>query len=206
MSISQKIKQTGWFLSGDKKNLSISINQEIVYLAVRLTQRKYTPMITIMASIGISVSASLLTMVLIVISKLVWKYKIENLILDKFSRGYQDISGVWHATSELENKMTSVDKTTIEQHGYKINGTSVYTLTHQDGKTETKEFEICGVVKNDLVSAYYVNKNRRQKGMGSFTYKIQRDGNSMLGHGVFYSVDDNDIVEQDYELNREERA
>lgn len=156
------------------------------------------------ASLGISVVASLLTMLLLIISKVVWKYKLENVLLDIFSRGYQDVSGVWRANSVLESGVKFVDETTIEQHGHKIEGTSRYYLEDKDGNVEIKEFEIHGVVKNDLVSGYYLNRNRRQKGSGSFTYRIQSDGNKLVGQGIFYSVDDNDIFEQDYELNRED--
>jgi len=154
-------------------------------------------------ALGISVFASVLVLVLVWSSRVLWAYFLENVYLRLTCRYLTDISGVWRAEYTDPNGHKCSDETTIRQHGYRIEAVTMYSIQYKDDRpNEHKEFKCVGLLRNDIFSAYYWNVDRKQKGSGSFSLAISHDGNTMRGKFSWYDIDIGEIDAGDYEWKR----
>jgi hypothetical protein len=152
-------------------------------------------------ALGISVTAGILVLCLTWASKILWTSVIENLWLKLACMHLPNISGVWEAIYESPEDYRYSEVVHLKQYGHRVNGISTFSI--EDIKThvkEEREYRIVGILRNDLLSCYYYNANRRQKGSGSFTLSLMNSGEKMLGHGAFYDTDESKVLHVEYEL------
>ena len=64
----------------------------------------------------------------------------------------------------------------------------IYTATITD-KVENKTFQFEGIIRGEIVSLFYWNEDRRQKGIGSFTLEVIGGRNQLKGYSAFYATD-----------------
>ena len=152
-------------------------------------------------ALGISVTAGVLVIVFMWISKILWVYLVENLWLKLTCRHLANISGLWVAKYKATKTHQYTEVLNLKQYGHKIVGDSTFTIEDLEGHgKEERKFAIRGILRNDLLSCYYHNKNRRQKGSGTFTVALLGCGAQMLGHGTFYDTDKSETMPVEYEL------
>jgi len=150
-------------------------------------------------ALGISVAAGFLVLSFNWISKVIWQWQLENVYLRLASRSVTDISGDWVSeVSDPDEGWTIRDETTLRQYGHRIEGVSKTTTTNGNDVI-VKRFVIVGVLRNDLLSAYYYNSDRKQKGSGAFTYSLNGKG-QLVGKGAFYDVEADEVVSVSYTL------
>ncbi len=151
--------------------------------------------LTLFQSIGISVASSFIVLVIIAFSKIIWGYYLENLFLKLSNRHMRDISGIWEAeyTDSSSNKCT--DHIEIIQYGWKIKGKQDYTIKHKSVGNEThKTFEFEGYFDNDMLTVFFRNTDRRQKGGGTYTLGLKNQGDVLDGGFAWWDVE-NDKIE-----------
>lgn len=158
-------------------------------------------------ALGISVTAGILVILFTWTSKILWIFAVENLWLKLTCRHLPDISGPWNAEDISTKTHKCTEILNLKQYGHKIVGESIFTI--EDIATHAKEerrFAISGILRNDLLSCYYHNKNRRQKGSGTFTVALVNSGSQMLGHGTFYDTDNSKIIPVEYKLKYKQES
>ncbi|MFH0964848.1 MAG: hypothetical protein V2A58_12680 [Planctomycetota bacterium] len=78
-----------------------------------------------------------------------------------------------------------------------------YRIVFKDsGLEKRKVFKMIGILRNDLFSAYYWNVDRRQKGSGSFTLAVSREGDVMRGKYAWFDVEADKVDEGPYAWRR----
>lgn len=158
----------------------------------------------IFTALGISVVAGFLVIVFGFIAKLLWEYFFVNFYLKITAKHLPDIEGDWEAEYEVsEGQWQAKDETKIKQYGYKIRGSSKVTYLKKDcDEVVISKFEINGILRNDILSGYYVNTDRKKKGSGSFSFNLSNGGERLVGGGMFYDVDSGKVCPAEYELVR----
>lgn len=154
------------------------------------------------SKIVISLLSSLFTAIIFTAGKSLWDGKIYPLWLKLFRKNDQDINGIWYSVYKLDNGEAIVDKMTLKQSGHLLAGEFEYSITAIDGTVEVRFFTMKGELKNDIVTAYYINTNRKHKGVGSLTLQIINNGEALKGFGVFYNTLDDKLVSHEYSYKR----
>jgi len=155
--------------------------------------------------VGVSVLASLLALGILWIGRIVWCWVGENFYLKLTCRHATDISGKWRAEYEDSSGHRCSEKTDIKQSGYKIEGVTEYSIRYKDGRpAKQKKFEMQGLLRNDLFTAYYWNADRSQKGSGAFTLRVSKEGSAMVGKYAWFDVEAEDIEAGDCRWERVE--
>ena len=122
---------------------------------------------SVFEALGISVGAGFIVLILIGTSRILWWWSLENIYLKITCRHMTDISGNWigEYTDPRGHKCT--EDLELKQYGPKLKGTSVYRIVYVDDRPDNhKRFNLHGLLRNDLFTAYYWNIDRRQKGSG----------------------------------------
>ena len=162
-----------------------------------------TASFTIWETIGISIAAGVITVFLLGIIKFVYNKGLLDYINKKIKANSLNVEGTWFAESIQEDcngvKYKYMDQTTIKQIGRVITGKSLYT-TIKGVAEETKEFNINGFMKNDVLFGTYENINNTSIGAGSFTLILQADGKELNGYFLIYSIEMRKIEKWDYKL------
>lgn len=156
---------------------------------------------TIMA-IGLSVTASVLTLVLLAITKILWNYWLANVWLRYTCRHLTDLQDIWESKYTDNNGIQIDEQLDLKQYGWKIKGTFQYCATNLDNTREQKKFSVQGILRNDHLTAFYWNTDRKQKGCGSFTLSLVEDGAKLKGNFAWYDTSESLIKTGDYEMKR----
>jgi hypothetical protein len=158
----------------------------------------------IFQALGVSVAAGFFVVIFLKICHVLWLWCFENVYLRITCRHLPDLSGKWTSEYRDQKGNDCYDDIEITQYGHKIVGTMNYRITyHEQGKPEKhKAFRIVGLLRNDMLTAYFWNDDRKQKGSGAFTVSLSREGNDMDGKCTWFDVEANEIVTDDYSLRR----
>ena len=158
----------------------------------------------ILIALGISVLAGFLVVFFGFLGKLLWEYVLVNFYLKLTARHLPDISGDWEAEYETHSgEWDARDQTHITQYGHKIVGTSKVAYCKKNcGEISVSKFERTGILRNDILSGFYVNSDRRKKGSGSFSFNLSNGGDHLVGGGMFYDVETGKVTPAEYELER----
>lgn len=152
--------------------------------------------LSIVTGIGISFTASILAVIFITISNIVWKHILLNLWLKLSCRHISDISGEWEANYTTEHGTQTQKDIIIQQFGWKIIGQISYSAKYPDQKHMAKIFKFEGVFRNDILAVHHWNKSNKEKGLGSYTLSLKNGGDILRGSISWYDPD-NEAIRSD---------
>lgn len=153
---------------------------------------------------GISVGAAFAALFLLGIFKVLWHHYLENVYIKLANRHTSDISGQWKAEYLDSSGHKCYETTEIKQYGWKIFGVTNYRIEYKNSDTKKyKTFKIEGIFRNDMLSCYFWNKDRTQRGIGSFTLSYQKEGNVLSGKFSWYDVAKGEIEAGGHEWRKE---
>lgn len=147
----------------------------------------------ILSAFAISVLASVFAVFVLLIFR-----ALRNYVIDKYGNRLafahiSDVSGEWKAESQDHQGNNMVELMNVRQLGSRISGVIHYTIHYQGGKVSHKQLNLEGIVRNDLISLYYYNANRRQKGIGACLLCLSHNGDQMAGKTIWWDVETNKI-------------
>jgi hypothetical protein len=158
---------------------------------------------SVFEALGISVCAGITVLLLVWATKILWLWVFEKLYLKLSCRHLTDIGGKWLAEYQDVGGNTCYEEVELCQYGYRIEGTQSYRIVYKDGRPEKRKlFKLRGILRNDLFAAYYWNTDRRQKGSGTFTLAVAREGNVMRGKYAWFDVEADLVDSGDHEWKR----
>jgi hypothetical protein len=161
-------------------------------------------MVSTFQALGISLIASTLFVLINWAAKGAWIWFGENLWLKLTSRHIPDIAGTWDAEFNDPAKNSSYrERIIIEQFGWKIKGHFTYLDTNPNSPTKdlAKEFIFTGIIRGNVLCAYYWGRDRNIIGSGSLTLRL-RNEKTLKGGCVYYDPDTNAIVQDSYPWHR----
>ncbi len=146
------------------------------------------------------VSALTLGIVLWLI-RVVWKSRIEPWWENRL---YSDarIDGAWETkliTTEEPCDYHEVARAT--QTGHSLEG----TLDCIVGPDKGNVCQFVGVIRNNIVSAYYWNRDKSSIDSGSFALRLEGNGKKLVGHTAYYYDYDHSLVSREYVWSRIEK-
>jgi hypothetical protein len=147
------------------------------------------------------VSASILGIVLWLI-RAIWKGKIEPWWENKL---YSDarVDGAWETKLvRAEDSEDYQEEVSIVQTGHSIKGTLYCTI----GVDKGRSYEFDGVIRNTILSAYYWNSDKTAIDSGSFTLRLEDNGDRLAGHTVYYYDIDHSLVSREYIWTRKKSS
>lgn len=143
--------------------------------------------------LGISVLASLLTVILLKIGKIVINYMSDQYV-QRFTE-IPDINGIWTTENYDEDGNSMKESMRLKQHGSILNAEIDYEIEFKDGRAPRhKTLKAEGIIKNDIVTMFYINKNKREKGAGCLCVELTKDGDELKGHYTWWDVEIEKIV------------
>ncbi len=146
-----------------------------------------------LAALGISVLASLLTILLLWLKDLVW----ERLWLKVSCRQVLDIAGDWKAQYDDENHKYS-ETMRLKQYGWRLAGTfHVRSEGQSSAALEHRNYDIEGRIRGTSVVCSFTNAKRSDTRCGAMTLRIRGAGSELEGKYLFQDdegrVHDSDI-------------
>jgi hypothetical protein len=145
-------------------------------------------MLTAFQALGVSFVASLLVLLFLTICRVLWSSFLEDVWLKLTYRHMIDIGGRWDAEYKNVHGNDIREEMHIKQFGWHIRGEIAYHIQQADKGGADKTFCFDGIFRNDLICAYYWNKDRRQRGSGTFTLALIEQGNVFDGRYAWYDV------------------
>jgi len=144
-------------------------------------------------SVVAGVVAAILLGVFNWILRVVWRSHIspwwENLT-------YSDarIDGTWETklTTELDDDYREVAK--IKQVGHQVTGTIECT----NGVDKGNAYEFIGTIRNTILSAYYWNTDKTALDSGSFSLRLECNGERLRGYTSYYFDNDHSLKSREY--------
>lgn len=144
---------------------------------------------SVVAGIVAAVSLGVFNWVL----RVVWRSNIspwwENL-------AYSDarIDGTWETklTTELDSDYREVAK--IRQVGHQVTGTIECT----SGVDKGNAYEFIGTIRNTILSAYYWNTDKTALDSGSFSLRLESNGDRLRGYTSYYFDNDHSLKSREY--------
>ena len=143
------------------------------------------------------VSAALFGLILFLI-RTVWKRHIEPWWENKV---YSDarIDGQWMSSLHTQSTQSDRELIAVTQTGHNIEG----DIQCVSGPDEGRAYKFVGCIKNQILSAYYWNVDRRSIDSGSFSLRLEADGGQLKGHTVYYHDLSHSLVSREYTWTRE---
>lgn len=143
----------------------------------------------IFADLTVGVIAGVVATFLTLVVRRVWV----SVILPWYEeRVYQDahFEGLWSATEVYDG--SSKDEYTLElnRKGHQVDG----RLTCVGGADDGSVYELTGSFKNLVLTVTYVSRDKHALDRGAWTLKLTENGKRFLGHGAYYSPE-NDVIE-----------
>lgn len=155
-------------------------------------------------ALGISVTASIIVLASHFAIKILWRDLFEKYYIKITCRHMTDISGTWYSLSHDPHGNKCYQEISVKQYGYLIEGTESYRIDYGNSHgSRQKVFKFSGILRNDLLSVFYWNADRREKGSGSFTLQVSHEGNVMKGKFSWFDVESNEIESGDHLWTRE---
>ena len=160
---------------------------------------------SIIENIGLAVTSSFLTLIILGIFNFTWRKWIEDFWMKIAFRHVIDIDGVW--CSQQDCKIgTSIEKITLSQKGWKVSGISSYELKEGDKVTKREKFQLEGIFRGDILSLYYANVDRTKRGAGSITLSLQNDASEFTGFTIVYDTNNSVLKAIPITYTRERQA
>ncbi len=155
------------------------------------------------SALGISCLASVIVLIGVGVSKVLWNWFFLNVWLKVSYRHAIDVSGEWRSERLLTTQESEITVFTIEQYGWRLKGKM--DVSYVGGiETEGKKFEIDGIIQSDILTFYYWNTNRRQRGVGSFTLEICNNCKELSGVSAYFAPNPSQIHTASIQLLRKE--
>jgi len=109
---------------------------------------------------------------------------------------YKDarVDGVWETTLTTQREANYHERATVNQVGHAVNG----TLECVSGVDKGNTYEFKGVIRNGILSAYYWNTRKSALDSGSFTLRLEENGDRLAGHTVYYFDKNHTLVSREY--------
>jgi hypothetical protein len=159
-------------------------------------------MLTAFLAFGISLAASLLAVLFLGTFRVLWNWWLQDVWVKLTYRHVTDIAGRWDAEYQDIHGNQIREEMHLYQFGWRIRGEVSYHVRLPAGKASDKTFCVEGIFRNDLLSAYYWNKDRRQRGSGTFTLTLIEQGNVFDGCYAWYDVVSSKVDCGQYRWNR----
>jgi len=119
-----------------------------------------------------------------------WKYKL-------FS--HTRISGAWETKINLTDSQDEYrEEASISQTGHTVEG----TLNCIDEPGKGNVYRFVGKIRNNIVNAYYWNLDRSSHDSGTFTLRIEENGQKLVGHTSYYCDLDYSLESREYVWTR----
>jgi hypothetical protein len=144
--------------------------------------------VSMLEALGISVLAAVIFTILVWAGKGIWLWVGENLFLKITSRHITRISGTWEAEYTAPDNAYSYKETlVIEQYAWKIRGHFRYQDTFANSPTKdiVKEFDLEGILKGTVFTAYYWGRDKSLLGSGCITLRLLTEV-TMDGGCIYY--------------------
>jgi hypothetical protein len=145
-------------------------------------------MVTVFQAIGISFVSSLLVLFALGTCRILWNWFLQDIWLKFTYRHAIDIDDTWNAEYEDAHHNKIREELQLKQFGWHIRGDITYHIVKANGDASDKKFSVEGIFRNDLLCAHYWNKDRRQRGSGTFTLALIEQGNVFEGKYAWYDV------------------
>jgi len=159
-------------------------------------------MLTVFLAFGISLAASLFAILFLGTFRVLWNWFLQDVWVKLTYRHVIDIGGRWDTEYEDVHGNRIREQMHLSQFGWRIRGEVSYHVEVQGGNASDKAFSIEGIFRNDLLCAYYWNKDRRQRGSGTFTLALIEQGNVFKGCYAWYDVVSSKVDCGDYRWTR----
>ena len=138
------------------------------------------------------VVAGLVTGVLIWLFRAVWLKVLSPFVEDLLYRGVR-IDGQW--TAELEDAESEhKEEIIIKQWGNRVTG----TLRCIEGQDLGGSYTFQETFKNLILTATYESTNKFSTDRGTFTVRLNDNGNSFKGHTVYLGATDGELSDAGY--------
>lgn len=133
--------------------------------------------------------------------RVVWRTQVEPWWENKLY-GDARLDGEWIAELKAESTNNDCETVTVEQVGHNISGKIVCT----NGPDEGRRYQFVGTFKNQILTGYYWNIRKTSIDSGSFSLRLENDGNRLKGWSSYYHDTGHQIVSREYEWNRRDCA
>jgi hypothetical protein len=163
-------------------------------------------MVSTLQSLGIALVASTIFVLINWSAKGAWMWFGENLWIRLTTKHVARVRGSWEA--EYRDSLKSYkERMTIQQAGWKITGgfTCEDTTPNSPVKQLVQQFDLEGIIKNDVICAHYWGRDENTIGSGSLTLRL-KNARTLEGGCVYYDPDSNEIVQDKYCWTRIMRA
>ena len=127
------------------------------------------------------------------IVKELWNSKVSPWYENKI---YSDarVDGLWETRLVTQIESTYKERAVITQVGHHITG----TLECVDGVDRGNSYKFVGVMRNTILSAYYWNTKSSALDSGSFTLRLEENGEKLVGFTTYYYDVDHSLKSRDY--------
>ena len=131
----------------------------------------------------------------------VWKFWIEPWYENKL---YCDarIDGEWTATLTAHETAPDCENVVIKQTGHAVTG----QIECVSGPDANRKYIFTGVIRNQILSAYYWNASKGSIDSGSFSLHLEGDGNELNGYSAYYQDQKNNVVGREYKWLRKNKV
>jgi hypothetical protein len=148
------------------------------------------PQVTIsrLEALAISIIAAGIFVLITWAAKGIWLWCGENLFLRLVARHIPRVEGTWRATFAAAGGAYSYEETIVlRQYGWKLSGHFVYRDTTSGASTMdlVKFFDLKGLLKGQILTAYYWGRDRALLGSGCLTLRLL-DERTMEGGCIYY--------------------
>lgn len=115
---------------------------------------------------------------------------------------YQDarIDGEWVAEINAKTTDNDIEVITISQVGHDIRGDIVCT----QGPDEGRKYKFNGTFRNQILTAYYWNTKKTSIDSGTFSLRLENDGEELRGFTSYYHDTGHSIIAREYHWKRRE--
>jgi hypothetical protein len=122
-----------------------------------------------------------------------WRKQIEPWWENKL---YQDarIDGEWVTELEAQQTDKDVEVASINQVGHSICG----NITCTQGPDEGRKYKFKGTFRNQILTGYYWNTKKTSIDSGSFSLRLENDGERLKGYTSYYHDDSHNIISRKY--------
>ena len=132
----------------------------------------------------------------LVASLLVWLFaKVLLPYLQDKIYGGLCIDGNWTIYETRGGTEKDVGSLALRQSGYRLKGTSRRTQTRQGDKSD-RRFKYKGRVAGDQVTLLFEDARGRDFDAGTYVFRVQNDGVTMVGMATFHGKKENQIVSE----------
>lgn len=132
----------------------------------------------------------------LVTSILVWLFAklLLPYIQDRLYGGLR-IEGNWKIYETRDGVEKEVGSLSLQQNGYRLTGKSHRTRTRQGEKSD-RQFVYKGRIAGEQVTLLFEDAQGRDFDTGTYVFRIQNDGVTMLGMSTFHGKQENRIVSE----------